>query len=267
MNFSLCLRMQKTSLNQSGGNCTNKEIKRDYFVVIPAAVRFDKSLSPNAKLLYGDIWALCNKNGYCWATNGYFAEMYGCNATTVSVWISALEKNGYINTNWKNKKRCISVSCKPFGFSEDIIREINNPLLENSEGTLRKNPKHNNTYNNTLNNTINKKKESYDEILSEIKDNELRNLYYEFIKMRKMMHLPLTNKALILLIERVDSLSDKDFVKKEMLENAILKNQKTVYPPYKTSPKNDKNETNKYSGVMERVRAKRNAKFKVQSVE
>lgn len=264
MNFSLCLRMQKTSLNQCGGDCTNEELKKDYFVVIPAAVRFDKSLSPNAKLLYGDIWALCNKNGYCWATNGYFAEMYGVRRESVCRWLNELKDNNYIKIKSdKEENRYI-----------ELLQKYNTPYYKNVTGDIQKcntphykNVTHNNTYNNTLNNTINKKKESYDEILSEIKDNELRNLYYEFIKMRKMMHLPLTNKALILLIERVNSLSDDDFVKKEMLENAILKNQKTVYPPYKTSPKNDKNETNKYSGVMERVRAKRNAKFKVQNTK
>ena len=37
--------------------------------VIPAYVRYDSNLSNNAKLLYGELRALTNAYGFCWATN------------------------------------------------------------------------------------------------------------------------------------------------------------------------------------------------------
>ena len=55
-----------------------------YFAVIPANVRYDSRLSANEKLLYGEITALANKDGYCWASNAYFAELYGVTVSTVS---------------------------------------------------------------------------------------------------------------------------------------------------------------------------------------
>jgi DNA-binding transcriptional regulator YiaG len=70
--------------------------KPSYYAVIPAPVRYDETLVPNAKLLYGEITALANKKGYCWASNGHFAELYQVHTDTVSEWVSQLAKSGYI---------------------------------------------------------------------------------------------------------------------------------------------------------------------------
>lgn len=69
-----------------------------YYAVIPASIRYDEKLTPNSKLLYGEITALCNKEGFCWATNGYFAELYKTSEKTISRWIKNLEDNKYIET-------------------------------------------------------------------------------------------------------------------------------------------------------------------------
>lgn len=73
-----------------------KTIKKSYYAIIPAFVRYDEDLAPNAKLLYGEITALCNDKGYCWATNEYFSSLYKVSVTSVSKWISSLVKKGYI---------------------------------------------------------------------------------------------------------------------------------------------------------------------------
>lgn len=67
-----------------------------YYAVIPAEVRYDPVLKPNAKLLYGELTALSDKNGYCWATNEHFAALYDLSVGTISRLISQLEKQGYI---------------------------------------------------------------------------------------------------------------------------------------------------------------------------
>lgn len=69
---------------------------KSYYAIIPANVRYDDGLPPNAKLLYGEITALCNEKGYCWASNTYFAELYKVTNRTVTSWITDLEEKGYI---------------------------------------------------------------------------------------------------------------------------------------------------------------------------
>ena len=70
--------------------------KKSYYAIIPATVRYDKRLTPNAKLLYGEITALCEKEGYCWAKNSYFAELYNVNKSSISKWVSQLIEYKYI---------------------------------------------------------------------------------------------------------------------------------------------------------------------------
>lgn len=73
------------------------DLSPGYFATIPADVRYDDNLVPNAKLLFGEITALCNKEGFCWAGNDYFADLYKVDNKTISRWISSLTKGGYLS--------------------------------------------------------------------------------------------------------------------------------------------------------------------------
>ena len=75
-----------------------------YYAIIPANVRYDKNLPANAKLLYGEITALCNQNGFCWATNKYFADLYTVSERTVTDCIKRLEDLKYISTEVLTKR-------------------------------------------------------------------------------------------------------------------------------------------------------------------
>jgi len=72
-----------------------------YYSIIPATVRYDHNLKANEKLMYGEITALASKNGYCWAENRYFAELYDVHKITISKWLKNLEDKGYIRTELK----------------------------------------------------------------------------------------------------------------------------------------------------------------------
>lgn len=71
-------------------------MKPSYYAIIPADVRYS-NIRPHAKLLYGEITALSSKEGYCFATNRYFANLYGVTKNTISSWVSQLKEAGFVN--------------------------------------------------------------------------------------------------------------------------------------------------------------------------
>ena len=90
-----------------------------YLAMLPANVRYDDRLSQTAKLLYAELSSLLGADGYCWATNQYFAELYGISTRSVSRHLKLLEDCGYIYTemgvNGKGSERHIYAGFFPKG--------------------------------------------------------------------------------------------------------------------------------------------------------
>lgn len=129
----------------------SEPVERAYYAVIPAQVRYDRALKPNAKLLYGELTALCNQTGYCWASNDYFAQLYGLTAETISRLIAQLEQRGYIRCEMeatdKGSRRRIYAGCflvEPGG----VDKNVKTPLDEKIKDPLDKKVKQNITSNN-----------------------------------------------------------------------------------------------------------------------
>ena len=126
--------------------------KPNYYAIIPANVRYS-SLKPNAKLLYGEITALSNKLGYCFASNSYFAELYGVSKNTVSRWLSDLKKFGFITIQLELNERKEIVK-RIIG----IYKKEGNPIDEKGKG--------NNTSINTTSNNIYIREKFINEVMS-----------------------------------------------------------------------------------------------------
>lgn len=69
---------------------------RSLYSVIPARVRDDHTLRPNAKLLYGELSALARAEGYCWAWNAHLADALGISKRTVEDLLKQLKERGHI---------------------------------------------------------------------------------------------------------------------------------------------------------------------------
>lgn len=119
--------------------------KPTYFAIIPAVVRYDKRLSPLAKLLYGEITCLLNFKNKCFASNKYFGRLYEITDVQVSRLIKQLIDANHIVTEVeitpKGSQRLIKLS---------ININDNTPINKNVKEGVNKNVKHNKQIDNTI---------------------------------------------------------------------------------------------------------------------
>ena len=91
--------------------------------MIPADVRYSKKLTPNAKLLYAEITALCNMNGKCTASTEYFCRLYEVSRVSIQKWLKILEDNNYIKRVNIYKPHSKQIETR-------VITLVNNPHKE-----------------------------------------------------------------------------------------------------------------------------------------
>ena len=107
--------------------------KPGYWAVIPASVRYDADLPPNAKLLYGEISSLTDVTGYCFASNAYFEQLYELSSRTITRLLKSLEERGYIrivDANGGNGQRKIYAGQNPLNAPPD--KNVYTPLTKMS---------------------------------------------------------------------------------------------------------------------------------------
>lgn len=131
------------------------EDKKSYYAIIPADVRYCQNLKANEKLLYGEITALANEKGFCYASNYYFANLYNVSKVSVSNWISNLEKNKFIRLEMIYKNGSKEIEQRKI-FILPLLKKSLIPIKENFNTPIKENFKdiYNNTniYNNTKKN-------------------------------------------------------------------------------------------------------------------
>lgn len=109
----------------------------NYYAIIPANVRYS-DVTANAKLLYAEITALSNKTGTCWASNKYFADLYGVKERAVTDWVAQLVEAGFISTK----------ITKAAG-NRRYIRITEVPIVNNHHSYSENSPVNNNKTNKT----------------------------------------------------------------------------------------------------------------------
>jgi hypothetical protein len=188
--------------------------KPNYYAIIPARIRYDPNLTNLSKLLYAEITALSNKEGFCWATNSYFAKIYGVTITTISISISKLAKLNYVKVEneYKGKqiiRRKITITELDIPIKENLKRGIK----ENINSPIQENLKDNNININIINNNNTRSKDQF-------------NIFWTNIKTRKIGK----KKAWAIYCKIRTHLTDNDLANKF---NALIDNTKEIkYVPY-----------------------------------
>jgi hypothetical protein len=122
--------------------------KPTYYAVIPAEVRYSKNLTPNAKLLYAEITALCNMNGKCTASTEYFCKLYEVSRISIQKWLKILEDNNYIkrvNIYKQDSKQIetrvitlVNIPCKQKFTANSNININNNNITYSNKARFKK---------------------------------------------------------------------------------------------------------------------------------
>ena len=226
------------------------EVKPGYYAVIPAQVRYDEALPDKAKLLYGEISALTNAEGFCFASNDYFARLYGCTIGTVARQLGELEKAGYIVRELEKDKTGQVVRRKirlavSTSDAHPHINFDNTPYQFCGEGGI-KNDKDNNTSNNiTKKEKENKKEKEIFQPMPLFEDwirrnftdrpSEMKNRLYlalaRFVENRVTLKKPMKSKAAVTaLCNRLVKLTYADTERMiELLDAATVNGWQSVY--------------------------------------
>ena len=220
----------------------SEEQQKSYYAIIPANVRYDPDLTPNAKLLYGEITALANEKGFCWATNDYFAKLYKVTPRTITGLINNLRTKNYIRCELVYKPNSKEIEQRRIYITpiEDKFDTYRNNFPEgiekNMQYPIEKNFQENITYlNNTyFNNTSNKKKKLVKENKFNpykqryFENDELNSIFIDFLELRKELKAKNTERAIKSLLKTLSEYDDD--TKYKMIENSITNSWKGVFP-------------------------------------
>lgn len=125
-----------------------------YYAILTAHVRYSTKISSLAKLLYAEITALSSRDGYCYASNLYFATNYSCSIDTVSRCIKELENAGFVRVDIRpdlgNRRHIWAIDTKT-----ELSEKAQQPIRKNADTYpqkcgkgIRKNADNNNKENN-----------------------------------------------------------------------------------------------------------------------
>ena len=126
-------------------------------VILPNSILGDNRLTFLERLVLIVIISLSKKEGYCWATNEYFKNLFGVSKQTISKSISSLSKYGYIILKYdkkekNNSKRVIRLS----EVLKNQISGIKNNLNTGNQDNLKQYNNKNNIKRNNIGPIISK---------------------------------------------------------------------------------------------------------------
>lgn len=203
-------------------------MERDFKGIwITKDIWLSENLTLQEKVFLVEIDSLDNDDG-CFANNQYFADFFGISKTRVSLVINSLVEKGYVTSQIIYKEGTKQILKR-------VLKVCYRGYLTKVKEPIQQKLKDNNITNNTINNTTNikkkKKSSDIDILINDYTDNEdLKETLEEFLKMRKSIKKPMTNKAMELLLKKLNGMTCKNDEKIAILNQSIFNSWQGIFP-------------------------------------
>ena len=196
-------------------------------VWFPAEVWLDDRLTATEKIILLEIDSLDGPEG-CYASNEYLAEFCQCSKNKVVEAVSKLKRLGYVKVaSFDGRTRVLNTTLQDGAKSYEAVQNGEAAYQKNGRQDTRKVGQR-----ILIENTSNKKERKcgYDEaIKAYTNDPELRDALIEFVKMRKLIKAPMTDRAVKLLFTNLDKLASDEQTKVAILNQSIANSWKGVF--------------------------------------
>lgn len=219
----------------------DKLIYETGFGIISKSLVCNPNLSSEAKSLFAYFAAYAGNGDTAFPSVELILYHMNWSKTKFYKYRNELEEKGYLKVEQIKEKG---------KFAHNIYRLIaipventtKSPCPKNSDTVKRdtvfpdtgnKDTKRNSLNKNSINknSSINKKETSLDKLIKDYTENEdLKEVLIDFIKMRKAIKSPATDRALKGILNKLDHLSNEDETKIGILEQSIINSWKSVFP-------------------------------------
>lgn len=75
------------------------------FLKLDGAMKNNERIPPSGRIIYAEVCALAQKEGYCYASNKYFSSVYHLSIQSVSRLLNALKKQGFLEISYGKDER------------------------------------------------------------------------------------------------------------------------------------------------------------------
>lgn len=201
------------------------------FGILPKSIMLDTNISLQAKGVFAYLVTYAGNGNTAFPKRETIMYHLGIGKDSLTKYLKELKDRGYLEVN--------QVKSETGRFAHNIYKLIPYPKLSDtvSSDTVKPTTNINSSLIKT-NKKERKKEETYNDIISSYTSNDdLIDALIEFIKMRKNIKSPMTNRALKLLLTNLDKLTDNETTKIDILNQSILNNWKGVFPLKDNMPK------------------------------
>lgn len=207
-------------------------MKDNEFVTVKAFMRNQLGLKGHELLVYAVIYGF-TQDGEHWyhGTKGYLADWCGATKATVGNCLKGMVESGILERREHEERGQVFVEYRA-NLERVYGGQKNNPPLQNFD------PPHTkidpiNKIDKRIDKEERKKEgaESYDEIVRAYTDSEeLREDVMEWVKMRRLIKKPLTNRALKMALAKLDGIAQDIDARRAVVQQSVVNCWQSFYP-------------------------------------